>query len=361
MTAKQRLDLPHALYYVELKSNGQRTLFPDRSLFDEFVQLLSQLQGNTNSKVLCYSLLQSSVHLVLEAGEEGIQSTAQALEQQYTHIYNDFHDRHGSVFHKYTPCVLLEPRRYLAPVIKQIHELAVQQGLVATPAIYPWSSHNGYTGSQPLTWLDTSRLLNQLSQQRASKLRRYEQFMKATSLSQIELAEGNHPTHRALASSDYINKLLTADSATRVSLTPTLAWLQEQVCAEFQLSSGELKLWRRHRLNREIKATITLLAQTFSTASVEECAEALQEPAELLESGGRLLQAKRPLFLHALEQQLRQNLEKQAEASPSILKAPTDTESHSEEAGPTVTGSTETLTSEPQSTEVFDGSLEASA
>jgi len=322
MTAKQRLDLPHALYYVELKSNGQRTLFPDRSLFGDFVQLLSQLQSDTGSQVLGYSLLQGSVHLVLEAGEQGIQATAQALEQSYTQVYNNFHDRHGSVFHKYTPCVLLEPRLYLAPVIKQIHEFAVQQGLVATPAIYPWSSHNSYTGSQPLAWLNTSRLLNQLSQQRASKIRRYELFMRAESQSNLELAQGNHPTYRALASSGYIDKLLTSEPEADTPLIPTLDWLQEQICAEYQLSPSGLKLWRRHRINSEIKAIITLLAQVFASATLEDCAAALQEPVELLENGVRSLQSKRQLFLYELEQRLRQRLVQQAETTPSILQAP---------------------------------------
>jgi len=324
MTAKQRLDLPHALYYVELKSNGQRTLFPDRSLFGEFVQLLSKLQSDTGSKVLGYSLLQGSIHLVLEAGEQGIQFTAQTLEQQYTQIYNDFHARHGSVFHKYTPCVLLEPRQYLAPVIKQIHEFPVQQGLVATPDIYPWSSHNNYTGNHPLTWLYTSRLLNQLSQQRASKIRRYELFMRAESHGNLELAQGNHATYRALASTDYIDKLLTTDPQPDKPLVPTLDWLQEQVCAEFQLSPHDLRLWRRHRLNREIKAIITLQAQAFGTATVADCAAVLQEPVELLENGVRTLQRKRQLFLHELEQRLRQRLGQQADTTPCILQPPTD-------------------------------------
>jgi len=321
MTAKQRLDLPHALYYVELKSNGQRTLFPERSLFAEFIQLLSRLKHDTDSTVLGYCLLQGSVHLVLEAGEQGIQSTAQTLEQQYTQIYNDFHDRHGSVFHKYTPCVLLEPRRYLAPVIKQIHELPVQKGLVANSAIYPWSSHSGYAGSQALPWLDTARLLNQLSQQRAKKNRRYELFMRAVSQSTLELAQGNHPSYRALASSDYIDKLLATDSEAHSPLIPTLEWLQEQVCAEFQLNPNSLKLWRRHRLNREIKAIIVLLAQAFGTATLTDCTTALHEPAELLENGVRTLQAKRQLYLYELEQRLRQRLAQQADTMPHILQA----------------------------------------
>jgi putative transposase len=320
MTAKQRLDLPNALYYVELKSNGQRTLFPERSLFAEFVQLLSQLKQDTDSTVLGYCLLQGSVHLVLEAGEQGIQPTAQALEQQYTNIYNDFHDRHGSVFHKYTPCVLLEPRHYLASVIKQIHELPVQQGLVANPAIYPWSSHNGYAGSQALPWLHTARLLNQLSQQRAKKNRRYELFMQAASQNTLELAQGNHPTYRALASDDYINKLLAIDSDPHSPLIPTLEWLQEQVCAEFQLNPNSLKLWRRHRFNREIKAIIVVLAQAFGTATLAECTTALDEPAELLENGVRTLHAKRELYVYELEQRLRQRLTQQADTKPHILR-----------------------------------------
>jgi len=362
MTAKQRLDLPHALYYVELKSNGQRTLFPDRSLFGEFIQLLSQLQSTTGSKVLCYSLLQSSVHLVLEAGNEGIQSSAQILEQQYTQIYNDFLDRHGSVFHKYTPCVLLEPRRYLAPVIKQIHVLAVQQGLVATSDIYPWSSHNGYTGSQPCAWLDTSRLLNQLSQQRASKLRRYELFMKATNLTNLELAQGNHTTHRALASREYIDKLLSTAPAPSTALVPTLAWLQEQVCSEYQLGSGELKLWRRHRLNREIKSVITLLAHTLGTATIEDCAAALQEPVELLENGGRLLESKRQLFLHELEQRLRHRLDQEAATNPTILQMPTTAEERTEESDLAITDD-ETQLADPdlQNNQALESNLQISA
>lgn len=326
---KQRLDIANALYYVELKSNGQRTLFPHRSLFGECLQLLSQLHNKTGSSIIGYCFLQSSIHLVLRAGntsaeaELGAQDSAQTLALEYTKLYNQFHERHGSVFHKYIACVLLEPRIYLADVIKQLHRLPVEQGLVACPSIYPWSSHNGYTGEDSLTWLDTETLLNQLSRQRASKVRRYELFMHATPPEELPLAQGNHEHYRALASDGYIEKLLNAPSQSPPILTPTLAWLRDQVCEEYTLTPQDLALWRRHRLGSEVKSAITLLAQAFGSADASSCADFLQEDQDLLEYGMRSLEGKRQIYLHDMQQRLELRLIQQAEQDPSILQMDT--------------------------------------
>lgn len=323
MSEKQRLDIANATYYLELKSNASRSLFTDRQSFLTFEELLPQLFAETGATTLGYCLLQESIHLVLCSGRDGIKADSQWLKQNYTKFYNEHHHRNGSVFTNHNYSLLIEPGRYLLPLMRQLHHLPVTAKLVASASIYPWSSHHNYMEDLQADWFASQTLLNITGHQRHSWLRRYEQAMSTqTDTDDDELLDwhtGDHPKYRALASEAYLEKLLAAQDPKLYS-APTLEWLKQKVCEEFTLQPQDLELWRRHRLAGEVKATIAALAIQFEASDLQTAAKFLQEDEDILEGGIRALDTHRSLFLHNLQLHLQQQLYSTLDTEPPLLE-----------------------------------------
>ncbi|GAA5314878.1 MAG: hypothetical protein AseanaTS_00820 [Candidatus Pelagadaptatus aseana] len=321
MSEKQRLDLAHAIFYVELKSNAHRSLFTDRESFLQFEALLQQLFEETGATTLGYCLLQETVHLVLNAGDEGIKNDSRWLTQAYTKFYNDHHQRNGSVFNNRSHTLLLEPRRYLLAVIRQLHQLPVTAQLVAAASIYPWSSHHHYQEDRHADWFESQPLINLVGNQRHNWRRRYEQAMTTATGEFLDWHGGNHDQVIALASDHYVTSLLAAQDP-QVYQAPTLEWLKGKVCDEYTLDDQDLALWRRHRLAGEVKAVIAALAIQFESSDLPTAAEFLQEDPDVLEGGIRALNTHRSLFLHNLQLQLQTELYSRVnpEQEPPLLQ-----------------------------------------
>ncbi len=304
----QRLDVAGAIYYVDLKSSGQRSLFTDRPSFEFFVDSLIKLHSETGSQTLAYCLLQNQIHLILHSGPEGIIETTRWLTQNFSNFYNEQNNRNGSVFQKQTSCTLIEPSQYLLPAIKQIHYLPVTMGLVAEPSIYPWLSHKHYLENHAVnSWFNNDLLLNIIGHQRSNRSKRYEHSMRLPPVTELDLSKGNNANVQAFASNTYIEKLLSKSSPEKKH-TPSLEWLRENICLEYTVDEKELTLWRRHRLTGEIKGAIAALAVTFNSADIQTVAEFLNEDPELLENSVRSLANQRQMFLHNLQLKLQSKL-----------------------------------------------------
>jgi len=255
----QRLDIENALYYVELKSNGHRPLFSEREGFTAFVEILARLRDNTCSQPIAYCLQQDSIQLVLRNSAEGIMSTTQQITQSYTQFAQTQWHHHGSLFHKQVHSLILEPSRYLLPVIQHVHHQPVAMGLVAEASIYPWSSLQTYTGESIQPWLDCHALQQHagLSLHRRQLHRDYLTHPPSESL---DLLQGNHPQVWALASDNFVQRILQRRAASNQELpAPPLAWIAQVICDQHQLHLKDLKLSHGQRRFLEIKAEIVFL------------------------------------------------------------------------------------------------------
>lgn len=270
----QRLDIGNALYYVELKSNGHRPLFSERSGFSAFVELLANLEERSGATTIAYCLLQDSIHLIVQNGGQPLQSSTQALMQEYTQFTQQQWKHHGSLFHKHPHSLLLEPSRYLLPCIQYIHQRPVEMGLVAEASIYPWSSLQAYTGEQPQAWLNTTAL------QQFTGLALHRRNSHLNCLSQpptqtLDLQQGNHSQVWALAGNDFIERLLNRSQGE--AELPNGQWLQQQLCEHHHIEPCDLNLRHGHRRHLEIRAEIAALFLEFHAADRNGAAQP-QEP-----------------------------------------------------------------------------------
>ena len=335
----QRLDIENALYYVELKSNGHRPLFGEREGFTAFVDILAQLRDNTGSQPVAYCLQQDSIQLVLRNSAEGIASTTQQITQSYTQFAQTQWRHHGSLFHKQVHSLILEPSRYLLPVIQHVHHQPVAMGLVAEASIYPWSSLQAYTGESIQPWLDC----HALQQHAGLSLHRrqlHRDYLTQPPSESLNLLRGNHQQVWALASDHFVQRMLQRQVESSQELPPPpLAWIAQFVCDQHRLHLKDLKLSHGQRRLHEIKAEIVFLylelhsAEQVSLAPADSLPEALYSQLQLIFGDSSLplepalltLKDTRPQHLHTLANKLNErwdNLDEEARKS-AIATDPT--------------------------------------
>ena len=306
MSRKQRIEFPGAIYYLQLNGNGNRRLFGEHRECEYFRRLLAPLCAESGGSILGYCLLPDSVHLVLKSAPDGNATGTQMgrwLIHHYTQYYNQIHNRNGSVLLQQFPCVLIEPNQYLLPVIHQLHNLPVVHALVPLPSAYPWSSHRDYLAVDPPKWLDRGEVFHRIANQRAMQVRRYEHFIEESQQPPLDWVAGNQQTVRALASDQYLQRMIASTQQHRPAPTIDLDTLTDWVCTEYGLEPQDLALWRRHRLTHEVRAVVAALATGANCADLAGVAEYFQCDPELLENGVRALNAHRQMYLFRLRSQ----------------------------------------------------------
>lgn len=360
MKQKQRIEIAGAVYYLQLTGCGQADLFSEPRECLHLRQLLGQLCETAMCRVLGYCLLPDSIHLVIQtanyqatnnsntnssgtdypATDHGHMNSVQVgqwLMGQYASYYNALHGRSGSVFHAHFPSLLIEPNRYLLPVIYKLHRLPIEQGMVAQPAAYPWSSHRDYISTEPPWWLDRKTTFRRIANHHAMQMRRYELLMDESSMEDVDWITGNHPHYQALASELYVDKLLSGNPA-RQTLPPIdLAALTDWVCVEYGLSSNDLKLWRQHRLAHEVRSMVAALANRLGCASLAKMAKFFAIDAELLETGVRSIEAHRDQYVYQLYLKIEKELNAELNRYYAEKNAPQNTDVDGMDTGYAVT------------------------
>ena len=315
MSRLPSIDIPNAIYYLQLQSNGHCQLLPGRQDFRELRELFTPLTQDSGGRLLGYCLFQDSLHFLVQAGNGGITAFGQWLIDTHTQHHNASQGRNGSLYSQQILSVLIDPQHYLLPVIHQLHWLPVRQGLVASPSAYPWTSHRDYLAPECPPWLDRSQVLVRVANHRASQLRRYEQFIENTRLAPVDWVEGVCAHYRALASDSYIQALQQRHREHQILPVLDLDALTEWICREYALEEKDLLLWRRHRLGVEVQAMVAALARTFAVANPAKVADYFRCDRDVLEAGIRALESRRGMYLFKLQLRLDQWLIRHFQAS----------------------------------------------
>ena len=304
MTSLTTIDLPNALYYVELHGNGHCQLINDRAEFVGLCELLSVIPEETGGKVLAYCLFQDSIHLLVDSGPEGIHHLVDWLIDTHTQGYNRLHQRNGSLYGHHQYLVLIDPQTYLLPAIHHLHRLPVKTGLVSTAIAYPWSSQRDYVSPSGPKWLARDRVLTMVANHRASQIRRFEHFIENSRQPALQWTQGNHSQYRAFADDSYISFLVAKQQSHSSQTNVDLDSLTDWVCQEYGLRFEDLKLWRRHRLSGEVQAVICLLAIECNLADTDQVAHYFDYDRDLLVAGMRSVSTRRNMYLFKLRSRL---------------------------------------------------------
>jgi len=265
MDNKKSLNIDGEIYYVQLRAENAMCL--DFRDFLRVQEVLASFSGKAAEhlpyRLVGYCLLPDSWHLLVIWDDECEQDLGQ-IGPEYNQLA-----RHQIATLQWTPPVLVENGNPLAQVIKAIHTLPVHQGLVASPNIYPWSSHSHFAGDDLRPWVNQEPGLNAIANHRAKQRQRYLNFMQGEGrlLSESQLPQGNHPEYLAFASQAYIQHLVDGIFQPNSSLATELQPIINFICSQFHCNEADIAGVGRHRFSCDLQGALGHLALELKAAS----------------------------------------------------------------------------------------------
>lgn len=161
MARLPRLSLAHEVHVVTLRGHNGQAVFADDQDRLTFLSLLAEHAERERVLVHAYVLMDERILLLLTPQEEGALSRCmQGVGRSYGRRFNQRHGRSGTLWEGRFRSTVIQPERYLLPVMVFMDLEPVRAGRVQGPEAYPWSSHGHYTGLRhergiaphPLVW-----------------------------------------------------------------------------------------------------------------------------------------------------------------------------------------------------------------
>ena len=147
MARPPRLELPGVpLHVIQRGVNRSACFFGD---VDRrfYLKCLGSAAAARGCDVHAYVLMTNHVHLLVTPVEAGaVGAMMQDIGRRYVRVINTIHERTGSLWEGRFKSSLVDSETYLLTCHRYIECNPVRAGMVAQPAVYPWSSHAHYAG-----------------------------------------------------------------------------------------------------------------------------------------------------------------------------------------------------------------------
>jgi putative transposase len=179
MGRPKRIQFAGACYLVVLQGNNRQDLFLSNQDRRQFLTLLKNYKERHGLKVYAYSLLGSSVHLLLETAAPNLSAVMQGFNTQYTKYFNAAHNAVGHVFQGRYKAFVVDKSTHLAEMTRFVHLACVRDALKDKPWRYQWSSCAAYVEAEhkePL--VDSDIVLKKFGNSRLKQSVRYLQYIK---------------------------------------------------------------------------------------------------------------------------------------------------------------------------------------
>ena len=131
--------------HIVKRGINHQDIFIDKSDYEFFLKLLSELKGEMGFDIIAYCLMSNHFHLLLHDGNAQFSKIVQRLMTRYVMHFNWKYNRTGSLCEgRYTGRVI-ENEAYLLTAVRYIHNNPVSAGL-SLAEDYQWSSYSEYIG-----------------------------------------------------------------------------------------------------------------------------------------------------------------------------------------------------------------------
>jgi putative transposase len=145
MARRPRLELPGVPLHVIQRGHNRADCFyadADRRLY---LACLAQSAARHGCALHAYVLMSNHVHLlVTPAAAGGVAAMMQALGRRYVRLFNDTHERTGTLWEGRFKSSLVDTESYLFNCHRYIELNPVRARMCAAPLEYRWSSHAHY-------------------------------------------------------------------------------------------------------------------------------------------------------------------------------------------------------------------------
>ena len=138
---------PTGYYHIMMRGINRDYIYQSMQDKAYFVKLLGE---DVLLELAAYCLMDNHVHLVLQTQHKDLSVALRKLNVKYAMHYNYTQDRVGHVFQNRYRSEVVADDRYLAQVIRYVHNNPVKAALVTDARQYRWSSYNEYCGSEAI-------------------------------------------------------------------------------------------------------------------------------------------------------------------------------------------------------------------
>jgi putative transposase len=175
-----RLDTPGLLQHVIVRGVERREIFMENLDRRRFLDRLSSLLKETETRCYAWSLMPNHFHLLLMPTRFELAVLMRRLLTGYAVTFNLTHQRVGHLFQNRYKSIVCDKENYLFELIRYIHLNPVRSGLVRTLKEldrYPWSGHSVVMGFRSLEGQEVDEVLEHFGRTLSRARRQYREFV----------------------------------------------------------------------------------------------------------------------------------------------------------------------------------------
>ena len=147
MARLPRLTLSGYPHHVLQRGNNRQSIFSSDGDRQFLLKLLVENSEKFGVEIHSYVLMSNHFHLLATPRtSDGLPQMMQAVGRRYVRLFNDSHQRSGTLWEGRYKSTVIQTDRYLLACMVYIDLNPVRAGIVQTPAEHPWSSYAHYTG-----------------------------------------------------------------------------------------------------------------------------------------------------------------------------------------------------------------------
>lgn len=175
MGRRPRMEEEGGIYHVIQRGNNKEFVFGD-DRDKEYLAGQFNLLVSGGCQIYGFVIMGNHYHLILRIWGEQLKSIMHRLNLRYSKYYNKKHSRTGHVFQGRYKSVPVRDERYLLSLLRYVHQNPVRAGVCRKVGEYCWSSDSHYRENK-IEWVETGLLLEMLSGDRKTAIKKYGQFM----------------------------------------------------------------------------------------------------------------------------------------------------------------------------------------
>jgi len=155
--------IPFGSYYIALHAERGRSLVTSAADVKMFLEVMRETLRKKGADLNAAYVAKNEVHLAIRSGNAPVSAIMRSLCHEYARRFNREHLESGGLFRSHAHILLIQPRRWLVPLVHFIHWIPRLRPLQSGDSEYSWSSDAVYRGHARRRGLTTHVVLHILS------------------------------------------------------------------------------------------------------------------------------------------------------------------------------------------------------
>jgi REP element-mobilizing transposase RayT len=160
---KRLSPIQHGSYYIALHADRGRSLVTSAADTTMFLEVLRVTLHKKGAELHGGYVSKDEVHLAIRSGSAPVSAIMRSLCHEYARRFNREHGENGGLFRSHAHILLIQPRRWLVPLVHFIHWIPKLRPLQSGDSEYSWNSDAAYRGHARRRGLITHAVFHILS------------------------------------------------------------------------------------------------------------------------------------------------------------------------------------------------------